>query len=59
MSKKHEKRTRAEILARRDVAMLTLHYGPEVLSASRSNYMPHFGAKQRAKLTRSVFAEAA
>lgn len=64
MSKKHEKRTRAEILAKREqpIVEIPVHrmIGPVVgpivpfkRVQSRSKYTPHFGAKQQAKLLKS------
>lgn len=72
MSKKHEQRTRAEILAKRAQPIQEVRVlrqvptpkGPilvpqptssERLRAEfdRSKYMPHFGAKQQAKLQRA------
>lgn len=63
MSKKHNQRTRAEILAKREqpinpkglnrdrfgVPVSTPH--AMVRKASRSKYMPHFGKKQKTKLS--------
>jgi hypothetical protein len=46
MSKKHEKRTRAEILAKR-ARLVAI---PFRRVAGRSKYAPHFGAKQQARL---------
>jgi hypothetical protein len=62
MSRKHNQRTRAEILAKREqpikawAGWLVLGGSPTVITTrsvtSRSKYMPHFGAKQEAKLRR-------
>lgn len=69
MSKKHNQRTRAEILAKRakpiDPKSLIRHTRSRhpvstphamVRKASRSKYVPHFGAKQRTKLRGSYLA---
>lgn len=66
MSQKHNQRTRAEILAKREqeipskrlnrnrsgLAVSTPH--AMVLKASRGKYTPHFGAKQQAKLQKAA-----
>lgn len=63
MSKKHQQRTRAEILAKRERPIpeisqnryqLTGMPVPTQKPQSRSKYMPHFGKKQAAKLARKV-----
>jgi len=78
MSKKHEKRTRAEILAKRAQPIAevpvrenvgsalapiwkTLPTHSEKLRAAfdASKYMPHFGAKQQAKLRKIALKLAA
>lgn len=71
MSKKHEKRTRAEILAKRAVdpsawidpvrKIIAGMPGPiiEKRPLSRSKYVPHFGEKQRAKLQKVTLKLAA
>jgi hypothetical protein len=56
MSKKHEQRTRAEILAKRAQPIIETNRNSmgflvhTTRKPERSIYMPHFGAKQRAKL---------
>jgi 2-keto-3-deoxy-L-rhamnonate aldolase RhmA len=70
MSKKHEQRTRAEILAKRAQPIVEIAVQKKVMAPNgqtlfvpqstsseqlrtafdASKYMPHFGAKQRAKL---------
>ena len=64
MSKKHEQRTRSQILAKRaqpivEIPMRRVMPGmisgpivPFKRPTSRSKYFPHFGAKQADKLTR-------
>lgn len=54
MSRKHNQRTRAEILAKRENTQRDIDYGLIQLQPveSRSKYTPHFGAKQEAKLRR-------
>lgn len=49
MSKKHEQRTRAQILAKRAQPIMGFDRRPAPITApaSRSKYKPHFGAKQR------------
>ncbi|MGX6999874.1 hypothetical protein [Caballeronia sp. KNU42] len=56
MSKKHEQRTRAEILAKRAQPIMGFDKRPAPITAlvSRSKYTPHFGAKQQAKLSVKV-----
>jgi hypothetical protein len=62
MSKKHEKRTRAEILAKRAemdgpiVGRIAFYQMPH---KHLSKYMTHFGAKQQAKLQRTALKLAA
>lgn len=57
MSKKHEQRTRAEILAKRQQPIVETNRNTTTgflvhttRKPERSIYMPHFGAKQQAKL---------
>lgn len=61
MSAKHNQRTRAEILAKRAMPVVTTNVHvrtgapvstPHVMvrKASRSRYTPHFGKKQQARL---------
>ena len=72
MSKKHEKRTRAEILAKRAQPIPTIQVMkkimapngqtvlvPYVAKVRKSKYMPHFGAKQQAKLAKTALKLAA
>ncbi|MDP9652057.1 hypothetical protein [Paraburkholderia caledonica] len=74
MSRKHNQRTRAEILAKRNTPITEIPvqkkvlapngqtlYVPQTTHSERlrasfdaSKYMPHFGAKQRAKLARQI-----
>ncbi|MBA1366940.1 hypothetical protein [Burkholderia gladioli] len=58
MSKKHEQRTRSEILAKREQPIMGFRGRPAPISrpANRSKYMPHFGKKQTAKIDGSYYA---
>jgi hypothetical protein len=56
MSKKHNQRTRAEILAKCQVDPQT--WVDPVRKASRSKYKPHIGEKQQAKLRRALMLAA-
>lgn len=66
MSKKHNQRTRAEILAKREqpISKWAGWNGrpPAVIQTqqpvSRSKYTPHFGAKQQAKLQKRAERQA-
>lgn len=73
MSKKHHKRTRAQILAKRaqPIVEILVHrkvvdprtgvmtYVPQPFKrvAGRSKYTPHFGAKQAAKISGEYYRE--
>lgn len=78
MSKKHNQRTRAKILAKREQPISEVRVnlikqtpaGPVVIpqpthseklrtAFDASKYMPHFGAKQKAKIERQVLKLAA
>lgn len=79
MSKKHEQRTRAEILAKRATAIIEVPVQKKTLlpngqtmyvtqpthseklraAFDATKYMPHFGAKQQAKLQRQALKLAA
>lgn len=74
MSKKHSQRTRAKILAKREqpireiqVFRIVRDFGAVPIQVpirvtavhDRSKYMPHFGAKQKAKIERQVLKLAA
>ncbi|WP_175980024.1 hypothetical protein [Caballeronia zhejiangensis] len=61
MSKKHEQRTRAEILAKRTERDYAVAHGVLKVQKveSRSKYTPHFGAKQAAKLQHTALKVAA
>ncbi|CAH2910703.1 MAG: hypothetical protein CPSOU_1836 [uncultured Paraburkholderia sp.] len=65
MSRKHNQRTRAEILAKRNVpittwagwtrrvpAVITTSYTADARRAARSKYMPHIGAKEQERAKR-------
>jgi len=54
MSKKHEQRTRAEILAKRKNLTLNVEFRRIRVQPveSRSKYMPHIGAKEQARAER-------
>ncbi|QTP32788.1 hypothetical protein B7759_01366 [Burkholderia glumae] len=53
MSKKHEQRTRQQILAKREPSTRGL---VAIQPKSRSKYKPHFGKKQAAKIDGSYYA---
>ncbi|MCH7275002.1 hypothetical protein MMZ06_34785 [Burkholderia gladioli] len=57
MSKKHEQRTRQQILAKRDEPIVGFNGRPAPISrpAGRGKYMPHFGKKQAAKIDGSYY----
>ncbi|WP_186066007.1 hypothetical protein [Burkholderia gladioli] len=57
MSKKHEQRTRSEILAKREQPIMGFDRRPAPITrpANRSKYTPHFGKKQAAKLDGSYY----
>lgn len=73
MSQKHHKRTRAQILAKRarPIVEILVHrkvvdprtgvvtYAPQPFKrvVGRSKYMPHFGAKQAAKISGEYYRE--
>ncbi len=61
MGKKHEQRTRAEILAKRAKPIMGFdkRRAPITAPVSRSKYTPHFGLKQQAKLQRNALKLAA
>jgi hypothetical protein len=54
MSKKHEQRTRAQILAKRakEIMGFDKRPAPVTAPASRSKYMPHIGAKEQERSKR-------
>lgn len=54
MSKKHEQRTRAEILAKRATPVMGFDKRPAPITApvSRSKYTPHIGAKEQERAKR-------
>jgi hypothetical protein len=54
MSKKHNQRTRAEILAKREQPIRDFlgNVAQVTRSASRSKYMPHIGAKEQERASR-------
>lgn len=67
MSKKHNQRTRAEILAKREAPIVEVPVMKKILGPTglpvfsllikkvrASKYTPHFGAKQAAKLARKI-----
>jgi hypothetical protein len=65
MSKKHHQRTRAEILAKRAQPIVETNRNTTTgflvhttRKPERSIYMPHFGAKQRAKVQKQMEREA-
>jgi hypothetical protein len=65
MSKKHHQRTRAEILAKRAKPIVETNRNSTTgllvhttRKPEQSIYMPHFGAKQRAKLQKQMEREA-
>jgi hypothetical protein len=73
MSRKHNQRTRAEILAKREQPLtewagwknfpftpksIGFQANADVRRASRSKYTPHFGAKQREKVIRAFERQA-
>jgi hypothetical protein len=54
MSKKHEQRTRAQILAKRATPIMGFDKRPAPITApvSRSKYTPHIGAKEQERAKR-------